>query len=77
MLMKAKFRAFRPRDLIDVGTAAQRLGVTRPTVYRWIDDHTLNFVRDDATGRVFVVRRDVENLLRVAAELSKTTPEEG
>ena len=50
--------------------AAQQLGVTRPTIYRWMDDRTLNYVRDDMSGRTFVVRRDIDNLKRVAAELS-------
>jgi hypothetical protein len=44
--------------------------VTRPTIYRWMDDRTLNYVRDDMSGRTFVVRRDIDNLKRVAAELS-------
>jgi ABC-type ATPase with predicted acetyltransferase domain len=42
--------------------------VTRPTIYRWMDERTLNYVVDDMTGRTFVVRRDIENLRRVAEE---------
>ncbi len=70
MLALAKYRAFNTAELVSIGNAAQQLGVTRPTIYRWMDDRTLNYVRDDMSGRTFVVRRDIENLKRVAAELS-------
>jgi excisionase family DNA binding protein len=70
MLALAKYRAYDPTELVSIGSAAQQLGVTRPTIYRWMDDRTLNYVRDDMSGRTFVVRRDIDNLKRVAAELS-------
>ncbi len=70
MLALAKYRAYDPAELVSIGNAAQQLGVTRPTIYRWMDDRTLNYVRDDMSGRTFVVRRDIDNLKRVAAELS-------
>ena len=70
MMALAKYRAYEPAELVSIGNAAQQLGVTRPTIYRWMDDRTLNYVRDDMSGRTFVVRRDIENLKRVAAELS-------
>jgi excisionase family DNA binding protein len=69
MMALAKYRAFEPSELVSIGNAAQQLGVTRPTIYRWMDDRTLNYVRDDMSGRTFVVRRDIENLKRVALEL--------
>lgn len=68
MLALAKYRAYEANELVSIGNAAQQLGVTRPTIYRWMDDRTLNYVRDDMSGRTFVVRRDIENLKRVAAE---------
>lgn len=70
MLALAKFKAFEPSELVSIGSAAQQLNVTRPTIYRWMDDRTLNYVRDDMSGRTFVVRRDIENLKKVAAEYS-------
>jgi excisionase family DNA binding protein len=70
MLALAKYRAYDPTELVSIGSAAQQLGVTRPTIYRWMDDRTLNYVRDDMSGRTFVVRRDIDNLKKVAAELS-------
>ena len=70
MMALAKYRAFEPNELVSIGNAAQQLGVTRPTIYRWMDDRTLNYVRDDMSGRTFVVRRDIDNLRRVAQELS-------
>ena len=70
MLAFAKFRAYDRTELVSIGNAAQQLGVTRPTIYRWMDDRTLNYVKDDMTGRTFVVRRDIDNLKRVAAELA-------
>ncbi|HLU35732.1 MAG TPA: excisionase family DNA-binding protein, partial [Thermomicrobiales bacterium] len=68
MLALAKYRAYEPNELVSIGNAAQQLGVTRPTIYRWMDDRTLNYVRDDMSGRTFVVRRDIEHLKRVAQE---------
>lgn len=70
MLALAKYRAYDRTELVSIGHAAQQLGVTRPTIYRWMDDRTLNYVRDDMSGRTFVVRRDIDNLKKVAAELS-------
>ncbi len=70
MMALAKFRAFEPNELVSIGNAAQQLNVTRPTIYRWMDDRTLSYVRDDMSGRTFVVRRDIDNLKRVALELS-------
>ena len=70
MLALAKYRAYDPTELVSIGSAAQQLGVTRPTIYRWMDDRTLNYVKDDMSGRTFVVRRDIDNLKKVAAELS-------
>lgn len=69
ILMAAKYRSFEKVELIDVAAAAERLGVGRATVLRWMDDRTLDHVRDGLTGSVWVVRRDVENVLRVAREL--------
>lgn len=68
MLALAKYRAFEPNELVSIGNAAQQLGVTRPTIYRWMDDRTLSYVRDDMSGRTFVVRRDIDTLKRVAQE---------
>ena len=60
MLSQAKLRAVDPSELMSIGSAAQVLGVTRPTIYRWMDDRTLNYVRDEMSGRTFVFRQDVE-----------------
>lgn len=62
LLARAKLRAFEPHDLVSIGEAARRLGVTRPTIYRWIDERVLDSVRDETSGRTFVVRRDVDRL---------------
>ena len=62
MISMAKFRAYEPTELISIGHAAQRLGVTRPTIYRWMDDRHLDYVRDEMSGRTFVVVEDVEAL---------------
>jgi excisionase family DNA binding protein len=70
MLALAKYRAYDPGELVSIGTAAQQLGVTRPTIYRWMDDRTLNYVRDDMSGRTFVVRRDIDHLKRIAADVA-------
>ncbi len=60
MLSLAKLRSFEPSDLVSIGNAANILNVTRPTIYRWMDDKSLDYVRDDMSGRTFVVRQDVE-----------------
>jgi excisionase family DNA binding protein len=71
MLALAKYRAYDPAELVSIGRAAQLLGVNRPTIYRWMDDRVLGYVRDDVSGRTFVVRRDIENLKRVARDLAE------
>jgi len=60
LLSLAKLRCFSPGDLLSVGEAASILNVTRPTIYRWMDDKSLDYVRDDMTGQTFIVREDVE-----------------
>jgi excisionase family DNA binding protein len=70
LLARAKFRAFAPADLVGIGAAARQLGVTRPTVYRWMDDGALDYVRDEVSGRSFVLRRGVDRYRQAAAELA-------
>jgi excisionase family DNA binding protein len=70
MMAMAKFRAYEPNELVSIGSAAQQLGVTRPTIYRWMDDRRLNYVRDDMSGRTFVVRRDIEYLKRIEMDVA-------
>ncbi len=62
MLSQAKYRAYEPSELVSIGKAAQDLGVTRPTIYRWMDERKLEYVRDEQSGRTFIIRRDVEAL---------------
>jgi excisionase family DNA binding protein len=69
ILAQAKYRAYEPSELISIGNAAQALGVTRPTIYRWMDERRMDYVRDEMSGRTFVVRKDIENLKRVESEL--------
>ena len=71
MVSMAKFRAYEPAELVSIGNAAQQLGVTRPTIYRWMDDRTLGYVRDEMSGRTFVVREDVESLRNDPSALSE------
>lgn len=69
MLSQAKLRAVDASELMSIGSAAAKLGVTRPTVYRWMDDRTLNYVRDEMSGRTFVFRQDVENMRDEATQV--------
>lgn len=62
MISQAKFRAYEPSELLSIGQAAQRLDVTRPTIYRWMDDKHLSYVRDEMSGRTYVVAEDVKSL---------------
>jgi excisionase family DNA binding protein len=75
MLALAKYRAYDPAELVSIGGAAQQLGVTRPTIYRWMDERILNYVRDDMSGRTFVVRRDIDNFKRTMQEFSGPPPQ--
>jgi excisionase family DNA binding protein len=68
LLAQAKLRAYAPGELMSIGQAAHVLSVTRPTIYRWMDEQALDYVRDDMSGRTFVVRREVEALRDTAAE---------
>ena len=68
MISMAKFRAYEPSELVSIGNAASRLGVTRPTIYRWMDEKHLGYVRDEMSGRTFVVQQDVETLLQDTGE---------
>lgn len=70
MLSQAKLRAVDASELMSIGNAAQSLGVTRPTIYRWMDDHTLNYVRDEMSGRTFVFRQDVDLMKEEAVRLN-------
>jgi excisionase family DNA binding protein len=70
LLARAKYRAFGAADLVGIGVAARQLGVSRPTVYRWIDDRTLDAVRDDVSGRTYVLRNDVDQRRLVAEALT-------
>ncbi|PDS29588.1 helix-turn-helix domain-containing protein [Rhizobium phaseoli] len=46
---------FAAENLIDAGTAARRAGVSKPTIRRWVKDHSIGFKRG---GRLLVsVRR--------------------
>ena len=71
MLSQAKLRAVDPSELMSIGNAAQQLGVTRPTIYRWMDDRVLNYVRDEMSGRTFVFRHDVEQMKEEAEEIGR------
>ncbi len=62
VLSLAKLRAFESNELISIGEAAEALGVTPPTIYRWMDEGLLDWVRDDRNVRTLVVREDVEAL---------------
>jgi excisionase family DNA binding protein len=75
MISMAKFRSYEPTELVSIGNAAQQLGVTRPTIYRWMDDRTLGYVRDEMSGRTFVVRDDVEVLRHQTADEFMDAPE--
>jgi excisionase family DNA binding protein len=70
LLSHAKLQTYKPNELVSLDEAARMLGVTTPTIYRWMDDRTLGWVRDDVNGRTWVVRLEIDQLKRKAAELS-------
>jgi excisionase family DNA binding protein len=69
MLARAKYRAFAGEALVGIAAAARQLGVSRPTIYRWMEDGSLDHVRDDRSGRTFLLRRGVDERERIAAAL--------
>jgi hypothetical protein len=62
MLAEARRRVIDKDDLMRVGDAAAALHVTRPTIYRWLEDQTLDIVLEEASGRTFVLRDQVGRL---------------
>lgn len=76
MLSLAKLRSFKSEDLLSIGQAAAVLKVTRPTIYRWLDDRVIDWIRDDASNRTFVVRQEVE-ALKADMEAAETGDYEG
>jgi hypothetical protein len=55
LLARAKYHACTEVDLIGIGVAATRFGVSRPTIYRWIADSWLESVYEPVSGRTFVI----------------------
>ena|SRR5262245_21339572 len=62
MLSQAKWRSIEHSDLMSIGGAADRLGVARPTIYRWMYAGTIESVRDDTSDRFYVLRRDIDQI---------------
>ena len=58
--LAAELRRLRAAAKLTHEEVIQQTGITRPTIYRWMDDKSLDYVRDDMSGRTFVVRHDVE-----------------
>ena len=73
MMSMAKYRAYESAELVSINAAAQRLGVTRPTIYRWMDERSLGYVRDEMSGRTFVVENDVEKMLSEAQQVMEVS----
>ena len=67
LLARAKYRAVGPADRVAIGAAALELGVGRATIYRWLDEGALDSVRDERSGRTFVLRGGVDRHRRVVA----------
>lgn len=62
MLSQAKWRSVDRDELISIGAAADKLGVARPTIYRWMYAGTVESVRDDTSDRFYVMRRDIDHI---------------
>jgi len=80
LLSVAIFQSMEADELISVGEVASLLGVTRPSVYRWLDERILRAVRDPISNRMLVVRSDVNALIvqarQYAEDFSSGTPPE-
>lgn len=73
MLSQAKWRSIEHSDLMSIGAAADKLGVARPTIYRWMYAGTIESVRDDTSDRFYVLRRDID---QVQAEAERYAAEQ-
>jgi hypothetical protein len=73
LLARAKYHACTEVDLIGIGVAAKRFGVSRPTIYRWIADSWLESVYEPVSGRTFVVSTRAADHAQLAA--FETAPE--
>jgi hypothetical protein len=73
MLSQAKWRSVDHAELMSIGAAAEQIGVTRPTIYRWMYAGAVESVRDDTSDRFYVLRRDINTIL---AEETRTIEEQ-
>lgn len=71
LLSVAIFHSMEADDLITIGETASQLGVTRPSVYRWLDERILRAVRNPITDLVLVVRSDVDALVDKARQYAE------
>lgn len=72
MISMAKLRCHSTSDLMGIGDAAKELAVSRPTIYRWMDDGTLDYVRDDLSNRIFLIKSSILGLKpKLEAERAK------
>jgi excisionase family DNA binding protein len=69
LLARAKRRALETEGLIEAGEAAARLGVSRSTILRWVEDGSLAGVQDKESGWTLISRRAIERMELVASEL--------
>ncbi len=65
LIAAAVYRTYRADDLFCPASAAERLNLDRKTIERWLDDGTLDSVRDE-TGARFVPAKTIERLRDVA-----------
>jgi len=72
LIAAAVYRTYRPDDLFCPATAAERLNLDRRTIERWLDDGTLDSVRDE-TGSRFIPAQTIERLRDVARVLQGPT----
>jgi hypothetical protein len=70
LLARAKFRAFPVAALVGITSAATMLGVSRPTIYRWMDNRMLDYVHDEVSGRTFVLRDGLDRYRATTTYLS-------
>ena len=62
MLSQAKWRSVDHAELMSISAAADKLGVARPTIYRWMYAGSVESVRDDTSDRFYVMRRDIDHI---------------